>query len=173
MLHNDTEMEVVKEVIRLAEKKLDAQLAIISALAQRSGALASILGAGATAMFAAEVAMINLLRINISLTVVLIALVAPSIAYVGCIYCGLAAGTSKFQTAGNHPVAWKDNRKNEELREALIGEIENYQAYLTYNDKVISKLARYLSRGLRYGVASPIALASMSLLFLLKLKCSA
>lgn len=165
MFDTKTELPVVKEIVRLAEKKLDAQLQIISALAQRAGALASILGAGATAMLGGELAFLNYLHTSISVSSFIGALIAPGLAYVGCVLCGRAAGTSKFQTSGNHPRSWKENVKEADLAEALCGEAENYQQYIDDNDKIIRAHAAYLRWGLRFGAASPIALVLAGLLF--------
>ena len=96
-----TDESVLREAVRLAEKCLDAQLAIISALAQRAGALAAMFGAGATAMLAAELVAIGALKLPLDLLAYAVALMAPAIMFTGCTLCGMAASTSTFQTSGN------------------------------------------------------------------------
>lgn len=158
MLPDNTSPEVVKEAIRSAEKFLDAQLAIISALAQRSGALAAMMGAGATAMLGAELLVLNALAVKLTLGAYVVTLIAPMIMFGGCCFCGLAAGTSTFQTAGTLPHLWAGNLTAQELNVAQIGELDNYQKYLVDNDVIISRHAKYLRIGLVLGFMSPIAL---------------
>lgn len=165
MLPADTDIDVVKEAIRLAEKQLDAQLAIISAMAQRAGALAGVLGAGATAMLGAEVLVLNSLKVDLSLGAFMGALIAPMFMFAGCAYCGMAAGTSTFQTSGNYPEAWRGNITKDDYKDALIGELINYQAYIVDNDHILKDHAGYLRRGLRFGFISPIALALIGAVF--------
>jgi hypothetical protein len=57
--------------------------------------------------------------------------------FVACTFCGMAAGTSSFQPAGNLPAAWQGNVTEADLNEALKGELDNYQKYLADNDKTI------------------------------------
>lgn len=165
MFPSETSIVVLREVIRLAEKHLDAQLAIISALAQRAGALAGVLGAGATAMLGAELLVVNALGVGLNLSVFGAALLAPMIMFVGCAYCGRAAGTSTFQTAGNFPKAWVGNVTEADLNEALVGELSNYQKYLEDNDRIITDHARYFRFGLLLGFASPIVLTLVGAAF--------
>jgi hypothetical protein len=159
MFPPETHPQVTREAVRLAEKLLDSQLALIGALAQRAGALAGVFGAGATAMLGAEVLVMNALHEPLTLRVYAIALIAPAIMFVACTFCGMAAGTSSFQPAGNLPAAWKGNVTEDDLNEALKGELDNYQKYLDDNDKTISTHAKYFRCGLSIGFCSPITLA--------------
>ena len=165
MFANETSIVVLREVVRLAEKHLDAQLAIISALAQRAGALAGVLGAGATAMLGAELLVVNALGVGLNLSVFGAALLAPMIMFAGCAYCGSAAGTSTFQTSGNFPKAWAGNVTEGDLNEALVGELSNYQMYIEGNDRIITNHARYLRFGLLFGFASPVVLSLVGAVF--------
>lgn len=160
-----TDESVLREAVRLAEKCLDAQLAIISALAQRAGALAAMFGAGATAMLAAELVAIGALKLPLDLLAYAVALMAPAIMFTGCTLCGMAASTSTFQTSGNYPSGWCKNVTKEDLYGALIGELENYDEYIGHNNKIISTHARYLRYGLKFGFLSPIVLAAIGALF--------
>lgn len=165
MLPSDTHFNIVREAVRLAEKQLDAQLTIIGALAQRAGALSGVLGAGATAMLGAEILMLNALKINLGLGAFLAALIAPMVMFTGCALCGMAAGTSTFQIAGNYPASWQGNITEDDLKDALIGELNNYQGYILENDAIINLHAEYLRRGLRFGFTSPIVLATIGIVF--------
>lgn len=165
MFPNDTHIVVLREVVRLAEKCLDAQLMIISALAQRAGALAGVLGAGATAMLGAELLVLNALDVKLNLSAFGTALLAPMVLFAGCAYCGRAAGTSTFQTSGNFPSAWSGNVTEPDLNEALVGELENYEKYINDNHRIIADHARYLRFGLLLGFASPIVLAVVGAFF--------
>jgi hypothetical protein len=87
------------------------------------------------------------------------------IMFAGCALCGKAAGTSTFQPAGNEPKAWIGNVVETDLNDALIGELDNYQTYITDNGAIITKHAKYLRNGLRLGFASPIVLALTGMAF--------
>lgn len=165
MFPPETELQVTREAIRLAEKLLDAQLAIIGALAQRAGALAGVFGAGATALLAAEVLVLSALHEALSLRIYVGTLVAPAIMFAACTLCGMAAGTSTFQPAGNFPEAWRGNITLEDLNEALKGELENYQKYLKDNDDTLKAHAQYLRCGLLVGFCSPVTLALIGAIY--------
>jgi hypothetical protein len=157
-----TELGVLREAVRFAEKCLDAQLTIISALAQRAGSLAAMFGAGATAMLGAELAALAALKMPLNLQAYGVALVAPAIMFAGCTLCGMAASTSTFQTAGNDPSGWCTEA---DLCGALIGELGNYNGYVRHNDGIISRHARHLRFGLRLGFLSPVTLAVIGACF--------
>lgn len=165
MFPNDANIVVLREVIRLSEKYLDAQLTIMGALAQRAGALAGVLGAGATAMLGAELLVLNALNVKLNLAAYGAALVSPMVMFAGCAYCGRAAGTSTFQTSGNFPSAWSGNVSEADLNEAFVGELENYEKYIKDNHQIIADHARYLKLGLILGFASPIVLALIGAAF--------
>jgi hypothetical protein len=156
---------ILREAVRLAEKCLDAQLTIISALAQRAGSLAAMFGAGATAMLAAELVAIGVLKLPLDLRAYGVALLAPAIMFAGCTLCGMAASTSTFQTSGNYPSFWCKNVTEAHLCAALIGELDNYDGYIKHNDKIIVAHARYLRSGLRLGFWSPVTLAVVGAVF--------
>lgn len=155
---DNTSLDVLREVARLAEKNLDAQLVVVGALAQRAGALAGMFGAGSLAMLAVELSFLTLLQGELSIVTYGIALLAPSTMFVGCTLCGRAAGTSKFDLAGGQPKRWAGNVTKEDLNDGLIGEITNYQKYLENNTLIISQHAKSLRWGLRLGLSSPIML---------------
>lgn len=165
MLTAGAHEDLIKEAVRLAEKQLDAQLTIIGALAQRAGALAAMLGAGATAMLGAEILALNALRVEQTLGTYLAALLAPSLMFAGCAYCGMAAGTSKFQTSGDFPSSWEGNNTRDDMKDFLVGELRNYQKYIDDNDVIIRSHADYLRRGLRWGFLSPILLTLIGAAF--------
>lgn len=161
----ETDAGVLKEAVRLSEKLLDAQLTIISAMAQRAGALAAMMGAGATAMLGAELLALGVLREPFTWRAYAVAMIAPSILFAGCTFCGMAAGTSKFQTAGNLPSAWKGNVAPDDLCDALCGELENYEGYARLNATILARHAGYLRRGLRLGFAAPVVLAMIGAVY--------
>jgi len=161
VLPDETEVEVVREVVRLSEKHLDAQLAIIGALAQRAGALAGMFGAGSLAMLAVELSLLNLLKGELTIWAYCIALIAPAVMFSGCAYCGLAAGTSLFNLPGTMPRGWVGNSTAADVKDALLGEVTNYQGYIDENNKIIKRHARSFRRGLVLGLSSPIVLVAV------------
>ncbi len=157
----DTNDAVVREALRSSEKWLDAQLAVVSSLSQRAGAMAAMLGASATAMLGAELVVLAALSMPLNLWTYGGALVAPGIMFVGCAFCGSAARSSKFYLPGNFPSAWFGNHTEEDLHLALIGELDNYDKYIRDNGDIISRHALWLRIGLRCGFASPLVLAAI------------
>ncbi|MFI5001221.1 MAG: hypothetical protein ACHQK9_15195 [Reyranellales bacterium] len=154
MFPAETNLLVLREAIRFAEKSLDAQLAIITALAQRAAGLATMLGAAAAATLTVEVTILNAFHDAPTLRLFILAAIAPLLMLAGCAYCGKAAATSTFQTAGNYPASWKGNVTEADLNDALAGELDNYQEYLVHNDGIIASHAGYLQTGLRLGFGS-------------------
>jgi len=161
MFPDTANLDVLKEVVRLSEKYLDAQLSIIAALSQRAAAIAGMFGAGALAMVAVLVAVLNAQRPDATLLVFGIAMIPPIAMFAGCVCCALAASAGTFQPAGSDPISWKGNQAKEDLNEALVGQLDNYQGYITGNAAIITRHARHFRYGLMIGLTAPALLAAI------------
>jgi len=164
MFPDTADLDILKEVIRLSEKYLDAQLSIIAALSQRAATIAGMFGAGSLAMVAVIVTVLNAQRPNATLLVYGVAMTPPSAMFAGCVLCALAASAGTFQPAGSDPQKWKGNKAKKHLNEALVGQLNNYQNYITGNAAIIARHARNFRRGLVIGLTAPLLLAAIGAL---------
>jgi hypothetical protein len=159
MFPDTADLDILKEVVRLSEKYLDAQLSIIAALSQRAAAITGMFGAGALAMVAVLVTVLNAQRPDATLLIYGLAMIPPAAMFVGCVYCALAASAGTFHPAGSDPLRWKGNTAKKHLNEALVGQLNNYQSYITGNAAIIARHARHFQRGLIIGLTAPVLLA--------------
>lgn len=112
-------------------------------------------------MLGGELVALNAMRVPLDLWTYGGALLAPAVMFIGCALCGRAAGSSNFYLAGNFPGAWFGNHTKEDLKLALIGELDNYDIYIRGKGDIISRHAKRLHIGLRFGFVSSIVLVAI------------
>lgn len=147
--------EVAKEIIRMAELRIQAQLTITIGANQRAATLCGIF---ATASLASVGAAAAVIQTTAQIGLFLAALTAATFLFSAAVCCVLAIWPADFNVVGNEPRNWltKDTLRDP-LPHTQCYESENYQVKLDANNKLIKKCASLFKAGAILGCASPLA----------------
>jgi hypothetical protein len=150
--------ELVREILREAELKLQAQLSLAIAADQRSSVMASFFSVAAAAIAAGLITLASAEHSSDTGPIYAGGAISILLLIIGAALCIWAARPADFSVPGSEPDKWYDEVKlKRDLKVRLGEQAENCQEMIEENDKVLSTNARFFAAGAATGITSPLA----------------
>lgn len=151
--------ELLQEIVRQAEIRMQAQLQSALAADARAGLLSSLQAAASAALFVAAA------QAEIAGQAETAAYISASLLALGALFAAFALRPVDFGFVGNKPSNWIDDiiaKENKQI--GLAGTAEHLDKYLRLNDQRMSENAKLVSTSLLFLIGAP-AVSAGYLLF--------
>jgi hypothetical protein len=142
---------MARQILAQGELYLGSQQTLAIAADQRATTAASILASAATAIAAAFIAFWDK---DADKSALIGGIAAAALLMVAAIMAAYAARPTDFDSPGNHPVNWFDNRK-ENIVTMIGGEAESVQRRIERNAAIMAANQRCVTRAFIVAVSSP------------------